>query len=1217
MMKQFYSIFISLLIIFNGYSQSYNARFAKDIIFTEAFGKSHTDYTLYIEVNTASLVTAGKMQSNGNDIRFVADCGQNSYYDYYIHRGMNTAKTEIYVRIPSLGANVKDTIQMLYGDSTAIAGSNFNKAFPNAIVTNGTNTTKSGTVNAGWVYVKSGDTLNLVQGSILELRAGYIQIDGIVQGVGKGFKASSTAFSNGAGPGGGKPSGGSNSGSGGGGYGGVGGKGGYDGSSDPPGLGGIVNGNDTTVVINMGSSGSTGASSGLGGAGGGAIVMMAPKIKVAGKIYLDGTNATGALPQCAGGGAGGGALLMGDSVDLASTSYFYARGGAGATGSSTANDGGGCGGGGRVKVFGDSKYPTSLNANVLGGAGGSYGTPIGEKGDTGSLFTKKINFPSYSFGSEVSAAAFSALSTKDSVCPGDTATLTITNASSVLWSNMDTTTSTVVSPLVTTTYYATGVSTTNCATTDSITIFVPQLFVDLGPDTNFCGPTVIDAKAASGVSYLWSNNDSTAKTTITTTGTYSVRASQGGCSYSDTIYVRIDTIPIVSVSPVFDTICYGTTTTFNLQPAGGTLTGAGITGTTFNSSTSGYGMFPNYYAYTDAKGCSSADTSSVFVSISPTVNLGADRSNCGPSSLTATFNSGAHYTWNTNDSTRTISINNTGNYIVTVTIGNCSTSDTMHYRIDTIPIAILTSSRDTVCLGDTATLTGLPSGSGGIYSGTAVNSNLFISGSTGIGLHTQYYSFTDTNGCFDRDTNYIYVKSIPTVTLAASSFSICDGDTMTVSTAPSGGTLSGSGLNGSLFASSLTGVGSFPINYSYTDNQGCSNSITRNMVVHAIPVVSATIANDSMCIGSNTFLTGTPSGGVFTGNGVFSSGFNSTIAGAGRHRILYHYQDQFGCENEDSLYVVVHPRPVITWNNPKKSVCKGEVLALNASPSGGQFSGAGVVGNDFDSRSVASGTYVLWYQVTDNYGCSNNSSDSMRVLPTPTGVALTIQKNEVCMGKTVQLNGNSANGVFSGNGVQDSLFSSEGLIAGSHQVTYSVTNTYGCKGSDTASILVRNLPVVNASAEKASLCLGEVTKLIGTPAGGAFTGTGVAPGQFNSNASGVGVWPVVYKYADQYSCEAMDTLNITVESCLGLEELAQMNFKIYPNPSLGVVYIQSSDLSVKGSVTDAAGKLIQEFELGVANDFKLEMNGLATGLYYIHVELESGVVSQKLIVVQP
>ena len=841
-MKKILLPLLTLLLPALLFSQSYNARFAKDIIFTEAFGKKQTDYIFYMKLNTAALVSAGKMQSNGNDIRFVADCGQNTYYDYYIHRGMNTANTEIFVKIPTIDSSSTDTITMLYGDSTAAAGSNFNKCFPNAIVSNGNNLTRGGVVNAGWIDIQSGDTLSLSSNNILELKAGYVNIAGVISGIGNGFQGSTSSFTAGAGPGGGKVSPGSNSGCGGGGYGGVGGKGGYDNiSSDPPGVGGLVNGNDTTIEINKGSA----ATGSYGGHGGGGIIIQASLVNITGAIFMDGTGGVGgSFGQNAGGGSGGGVLVRGDSVKVATSASFSAKGGIGASGTSTANDGGGGGGGGRIKIFGSSSVPSTVNANVLGGAGGNYGTPIGETGDTGTVFTKTIPFPSYSFGSETAAGAYSVLSTRDSVCPGDTATLSVTNASTVLWSNSDTTFTTVVSPLVTTTYYASGMSTTGCVTTDSTTIFVPQLFVDLGPDTSNCGPITIDAVAASGVNYLWSNSDTTATTLISSTGTYSVTATQGGCSYADTIFMRIDTIPVVSVIPVFDTICYGTSTVINGYPTGGTLSGSGITGNTFYSASAGYGIHQNTYVFSDANGCADTSYSTIYVSVTPTLLMPATVQHCGPTTLSATPNSGAKYRWNSLDSTRVISVASSGMYIVTATLGNCSVTDTTVAQIDTIPIVTLTIGSDTLCLSDSTQLTGLPSG--GTYSGTAVSNGKFYSGTSGIGTFNQFYYFADANGCFSRDTTKVFVKPIPTVTLTAPSFSICIGDTMLVSTTPAGGTISGTGLSGHLFNSNTSGVGSFPLQFSFSDNNGCSNTISRNMVVHALPTVSLSSAVDSM-----------------------------------------------------------------------------------------------------------------------------------------------------------------------------------------------------------------------------------------------------------------------------------------------------------------------------------------------------------------------------------
>ena len=49
--------------------------------------------------------------------------------------------------------------------------------------------------------------------------------------------------------------------------------------------------------------------------------------------------------------------------------------------------------------------------------------------------------------------------------------------------------------------------------------------------------------------------------------------------------------------------------------------------------------------------------------------------------------------------------------------------------------------------------------------------------------------------------------------------------------APAGGTLTGTGLNGLVLT--LHGNGTYPVTYSYVDSTGCSNTITKNLLVES------------------------------------------------------------------------------------------------------------------------------------------------------------------------------------------------------------------------------------------------------------------------------------------------------------------------------------------------------------------------------------------------
>jgi len=81
-----------------------------------------SNYQVSITVDTASLISASKMESDCDDIRFTDSNGTN-LIDYWIESGCNTDSTQIWVEVPSIPASSTKTIYMYYGNTTASAGS--------------------------------------------------------------------------------------------------------------------------------------------------------------------------------------------------------------------------------------------------------------------------------------------------------------------------------------------------------------------------------------------------------------------------------------------------------------------------------------------------------------------------------------------------------------------------------------------------------------------------------------------------------------------------------------------------------------------------------------------------------------------------------------------------------------------------------------------------------------------------------------------------------------------------------------------------------------------------------------------------------------------------------------------------------------------------------------------------------------------------------------
>lgn len=82
-----------------------------------------TNYQIKLTVNTASLVSTGHMQASGNDIRFTQG-GCCNFLPYTIESGINTASTIIWVKVGSIPAGGSVTIDLNYGNPSAVGADN-------------------------------------------------------------------------------------------------------------------------------------------------------------------------------------------------------------------------------------------------------------------------------------------------------------------------------------------------------------------------------------------------------------------------------------------------------------------------------------------------------------------------------------------------------------------------------------------------------------------------------------------------------------------------------------------------------------------------------------------------------------------------------------------------------------------------------------------------------------------------------------------------------------------------------------------------------------------------------------------------------------------------------------------------------------------------------------------------------------------------------------
>ncbi len=150
-------------------------------------------------------------------------------------------------------------------------------------------------------------------------------------------------------------------------------------------------------------------------------------------------------------------------------------------------------------------------------------------------------------------------------------------------------------------------------------------------------------------------------------------------------------------------------------------------------------------------------------------------------------------------------------------------------------------------------------------------------------------------------------------------------------------------------------------------------------------------------------------------------------------------------------------------------------------------------------------------------------------------------------------------------------------------------------------------PTISLSTSQTNLCFGVAPVMINAnPAGGTFSGTGMAGNMFNPAISGVGVFTIYYNYTDPTTnCSGVDSLVMNVADCTGLNQVAGSvnNIKVYPNPTKDQVTITNAMIvgDMKISICDAAGRVVMEVAI-TSNEQKINTSQLSNGIYMMNIK---------------
>lgn len=614
------------------------------------------------------------------------------------------------------------------------------------------------------------------------------------------------------------------------------------------------------------------------------------------------------------------------------------------------------------------------------------------------------------------------------------------------------------------------------------------------------------------------------------------------------------------------TICANEATCFNIfssdPDSGQTLTvdwNNGIPGGTF---TTGPGVRPtSVFCWTP----SSSDIGRTFTftatvrddacpyrgsqTYSYTITVIGIRVNAGPdqaiacsdlATLTANASGGGPYTylWSNGSTMQSITVG-AGTYIVTASNGSCSARDTVVVTMPYIPIAAFTNST-TACSNTPVTFTDQSTTTGGAIwywnwtfgDGTSSLQQNPTHTYSGPGTYTVTLIVENTLGCRDSISHTVVIASPPVASFNWTG--TCVGSTISFNNTSTGNPTSWNWTFGDGTSSTAqnpthvyTNPGTYPVTLVTGSLPGCTGTITQNVVVNPLPLISAD-ADQSVCAGNSVTINATGGTTYTWSNG--STGTPLIFNPSGTTTLIVTGTSSSGCINTDTVTVISLPLPTVNAG-ADRFVCNGSSVTLTAT---GATSYNWIPGGSGGSITVQPSTGTTYTVIgTDAIGCTASDIVDVNVGTLP--ITNAGPDADICAGASASLTA-TGGGTYSWNptGSSNGIISVSPSLSTNYTVT--VTDGNGCSATDVARVNVHAAPVVNL--QNSFLCSGSTLTLNAGNPGSTYSWSTGATSQTIVVSSG-GTYSVVV--TNPYGCSTTASSTVTSGSNITIN-LANVSF---------------------------------------------------------------------------
>jgi hypothetical protein len=420
----------------------------------------------------------------------------------------------------------------------------------------------------------------------------------------------------------------------------------------------------------------------------------------------------------------------------------------------------------------------------------------------------------------------------------------------------------------------------------------------------------------------------------------------------------------------------------------------------------------------------------------------------------------------------------------------------------------------------------------------------------------------------------------------------CDGEIVTLLASGADSFTWSTGVQDSLLE--FIGADDFMLTLYASNATGCEDSLTLDVVIHPVPVVTGT-GVVSFCEGLSTELVGNGAdyyiwNGVFEGDTLITAPIQDTIIN------LVGFTE-FGCSDFTNLIINVDPAPVVSIIADDQ-ICIGESVQLSVESNGAVIWSDGSTQLEFFLTPLADTTLSL--VSTANNGCIREIDFPIAVHPLP--VVLIAGNNNVCAGEQITLTASgAAQYVWNTNQTTGEI-----LITPFSDFDYEVvgTSAAGCVSSLQFALTVHPAPYAFFEFSEEAVCdYGPGLSWIANPAGGVLSGDGVVNNSFNPMDAIVGLNTVTYTVTNEFNCSASALDQVLVDDCSAVADELVFSHNVYPNPAADLVFLEVNRPS-QVLLMNAIGEIVAD--LNVALIGYIDVSELASGFYFIKFKPDLG-----------